>query len=367
MKFNFLTCVLLWLSLWSGVVEVSSQEVLWRARLYSRFDNTEFDPLPMRMSRTMAGTRLQPSLGLGIDSINRIFVGTDLCHDWGSHHIVDRIDPIAYYGYSSHGLTFRIGALPKDTFIARYPRLMFADSALWGRPVANGFCLEYTAGKSFANFWLDWTGTARQGTIYESFFVGWSGRLQKGIVYGQHFGYMFHNVAADYAPNATEPYGSSVKENIKTLTALGIDLSGTTPLDCLESNLALSASLERDRGNGEYYTPIGLLWQTVAEYRGLALKNDLYVGSGEQRLYTRFGNDLYWGDLMYKLPLYDRTDLVIHFFKSNIINIDLELSLHFAMRNVYNQQMLNVSVDIDNFYRRRIDRSYRYIWQWWSK
>ena len=29
--------------------------------------------------------------------------------------------------YFSHELTFRIGALPKDTFIARYPRLMFAE------------------------------------------------------------------------------------------------------------------------------------------------------------------------------------------------------------------------------------------------
>ena len=97
---------------------------------------------------------------------------------------------------------------------------------------------------------------------------------------------------------------------------------------------------------------------------GLELRNDLYFGSGEQRLYNRFGNYLYWGDLMYKLPVYDRTDLVIHFLKSNILDIDLELSLHFAEGSVYNQQILRTTVDIDNIDRRQINRSYRYIWHW---
>ena len=99
----------------------------------------------------------------------------------------------------------------------------------------------------------------------------------------------------------------------------------------------MSVSLERDRHRGEYHIPVGLLWQTAAEYHGLELRNDLYFGSGEQRLYNRFGNYLYWGDLMYKLRVYDRTDLVIHFLKSNILDIDLELSLHFADGSVYNQ------------------------------
>ena len=364
MKLNFLTCVLLWLSLWSGVVEeVSSQEVLWRARLYSRFDNTEFGPLPLRISRTMAGTRLQPSLGLGIDSANRIFVGADLCHEWGSHDIIDRAEAIAYYGYYSPHWEFEVGAFPRGDVFAHYPRLMFADSTMWVRPTVNGFSLCYRNRDDYAHLWLDWTG-AEKSVIYESFYLGWAGKLRRGIFFGQHFGYMFHTVMPDYAADGLTLDGSSVKENIKTLTAFGVDLSAKTSFDCLRSSVAMSVSLERNRHRGEYHIPVGLLWQTAAEYRGLELRNDLYFGSGEQRLYNRFGNYLYWGDLMYKLPVYDRTDLVIHFLKSNILDIDLELSLHFAEGSVYNQQILRTTVDIDNIDRRQIDRSYRYIWHW---
>lgn len=340
---------------------VLSQNVLWRVSLYNIFDNSEFVPSPIRSSRTMTGTRLQPMLGLGLESCHRLFVGTDLMYEWGSYNPINVVQPIAYYQFELPKWGFNIGAFPKRQFLERYPRMMFSDSVMWARPTINGFCVEYKQDKDYANFWLDWTAFDK-GINIESFYLGWSGRWQRGVLYGQHFGYMFHTVMYDELPPTSAHTGVSVKENIKTITSLGIDFDKKSPLDRLESNVGLSASLERDRLTGEYYTPIGLLWQTDIEYRGIAARNILYVGDKQQRLYYTFGNYLYWGDLMYKLPVYNRTDLIVHFYKSNILNVNLELSFHFGEDRLYNQQMLRASFCLDNFENQKLDKSYRYIW-----
>lgn len=338
-----------------------SQDVLWRVGLYNMFDNSEFAPSPIRTSRTMAGTRLQPMLGFVLESRHQLLVGTDLLHRWGSNRFIDRALPIAYYRFESPKWEFHIGAFPKQQLFERYPRMMFSDSVMWERPAVNGFSIEYKHNKSYANFWLDWT-SFDDGVSLESFYLGWSGRWQKGIFYGQHFGYMFHSVIYDYTASSATPSGISVKENIKTISSLGADLTDRTPFDRLESNIGLSASLERNRLTGEYHTPIGLLWQTDMEYRGIAIGNTLYLGSSQQRMYNVFGNYLYWGDLMYKLPFYNRTDLTLHFYKSNILNISLEFSLHFGEGRLYNQQILRSSFNLNNLNGRKLDKSYRYLW-----
>ena len=82
-------------------------------------------------------------------------------------------------------------------------------------------------------------------------------------------------------------------------------------------------------------------------------------------MYRQYGNLLYWGDLMYKTNLYDRADLMVYFYKSNILNITLNLSLHFAEGQFYNQQIFTATFDLDNFYNKSLDKSYLYIWDNW--
>ncbi len=350
--------------LFSIAQEGFSQDLLWKVGVYNLFDNSEFDRSDIRASRTMTSTQLQPLIGLGIEEKHRIMAGVDLVKEWGSKRLLDNVVPIAYYQYFTPRLEFLVGAFPKRRLLERYPRNMLSDSVLWQRPAINGFLLEYKAEQSYANLWLDWTGGERNSVV-ESFFIGWSGRWQRGILYGQHFGYMFHLVKIDSLAHNQNPTSISVKDNIKTVTSLGVDLAKTTIFDKLTTNVGLSASAERDRLTGEYHLPMGLIWETEAEYQGIGLKNTLYYGDSQQRMYRQYGNLLYWGDLMYKTNLYDRADLMVYFYKSNILNITLNLSLHFTDGQFYNQQILTATFDLDNFYNKSLDKSYRYIWDNW--
>lgn len=341
-----------------------SQELLWQIGVHNLFDNSEFAPSTTRASRTMSGTQIRSIIGIGIEGKHQILAGANLNHEWGDSQLVSDAKLIAHYKYHIPNFEFNIGAFPKKTLLGRYPRNMFSDSIYWTQPIMNGFFAEYQRDKNHANFWLDWTG-AKKAVTYESFYIGWSGQLQKNILYIRHFGYMFHQVMFDNIAIIDNTPSISVKDNVKTITALGIDLDGHTALNRLESNIGVSVSMERDRKTDETHTPIGLIWETDAEFRGIGLKNTLYYGNSQQRFYDRYGNHLYWGDLMYKTQMYDRVDLIVHFYKSNILNIKLELSLHFAERHIYNQQILTASFDLDNFRNKNLDKSYKYIWDSW--
>lgn len=339
----------------------SSQELLWQVGIHNLFDNSEFATSPTRASRTMSGTHIQPIIGIGIDSKHQILAGTDLNHEWGNNQLVSKAKLIAHYRYNIPNFEFNIGAFPKKVLLGRYPRNMFSDSVYWAQPVINGFFIEYRHNKSYANFWLDWA-EAEKAITYEAFYIGWSGRLQKNIFHIQHFGYMFHQVMFDNKYSINNTPSISVKDNVKTVTALGIDFDRHTVFNRLESSIGASVSMERDRKTGETHIPVGLIWESDIEFRGLGLKNTFYYGNSQQKFYSRYGNHLYWGDLMYKTQLYDRVDFIVYFYKSNILNIKLELSLHVAERRIYNQQILTASFDIDNFRNKTLDKSYKYIW-----
>ncbi len=366
MKKNLFSIIILLSAL--GTSEVSAQKLLWSASMHNIFDNHEFDQFQGRRSLTVAETHLTPMIGLGLDSCrHRIFAGADVAFGWGSKRFLQKVQPIAYYQFSIPHFNFQIGAFPKKELLGNYPLMLLSDSVMWSRPVMNGIFLQYTYNtKNYANLWLDWTGY-EEPLVYESFFVGFSGKFQTGIFYLQNFTYLYHMVINNLANESRETF-NPVKENYKTLLSVGLDFAEKTGLDKLRTDIGLSAAMERNRGVAPNYMPLGLLWQTEVEYRGLEFRNSFYYGDPQQKFYSDYGNHLYWGDLMYRTSLYNRTDLMVHFYKSNIINISLDVSLHLLKGQALSCQSLKATFDIDNLSRRHIDKSYSYIWQsWFSK
>ena len=344
---------------------INAQQLLWRVGLHSVFDNHEFDQFPMRQSTTIAQTHLQPAIGLGLDSLHhRLFVGIDAQKYWASQRIVDRVMPIAYYQFSIPKFDFYVGAFPKRPLLANYPLMLLSDSAMWARPVMNGIFMQYSHSyKNYVNLWLDWIGQ-QDSLVYESFFVGFSGRLQMGVFYLQNFTYLYHMVINDIRTDRSGAF-NNVKESYKTLLSVGLDFSRKTGMDKLQTDIGISASVERNRGELSDYYPVGLLWQAEAEYRGLEIRNSLYYGKPQMKFYSTFGNYLYWGDLMYRTDFYNRTDLMVNFYKSNILNISLDVSIHWLDKRLVSCQSLKATIDIDNLSNRKIDKSYRYVWDSW--
>jgi len=324
-------------------VEAISQEVLWKARVFSFFDNSEFAKSDYKVPQTMSGIQIAPEIGLRWDSVHITGAGLNLLHEFGSNDPVDKLYLTAYYEFNKKPFRFLMGAFPRDNVLDKYPRIFFQDSISYYRPNINGILWEIHSDKNYFNLWLDWTSQISE-TVRETFFVGLSGRYNTGIFYLQHFDYMYH-----YAKDLDPVVEKGIYDNGLMLTSAGIDLSGKTFLDELDVNAGWSAGIERDRaGESGWIINNGLLVETRIGYRIFGIFNSLYLGEGQMSFYEDHSNNLYWGDPIYRAGNYNRSDFFINFIRNNKVNVKLTYSLHFAESRVYHEQLLKVSVNLNN-------------------
>jgi hypothetical protein len=320
-----------------------SQDLTWHTRLYTFFDNTEFSGSAFTIPQTMAGVMLAPDIGLRWDSVHSINVGVNLMHEFGSSLTIDKFYPTAYYEYLKGPFRFLMGAFPRSPLLDRYPRSFFRDSISYYRPNVNGIFMEYSKNKSYINVWLDWTGRQTE-SVHEAFFVGISGRYSWETLYLQHFGYMYH-----YAAVMNPVVEEALHDNTLFQTSFGLDLSGRTILDKLDLNAGWIIGLERARAdNTGWIAQNGFLFETNIEYRYFGLLNSFYRGSGLMYFYNDHGDDLYWGDPLYRAKTYNRSDLYLRLSNNKKVDIKLTWSLHFLESKIYNEQMLKVVVNLNN-------------------
>jgi hypothetical protein len=336
-----------------------AQEIVWKANVRSFFDNTEFGGSQVQMPQTMAGVHLAPELGLSLKGKHRIFAGIDLLHEYGSNKAVDFYDPVIYYEFAGQPFRFYAGAIPRRLVLDRYPRMFFQDSIANYRPTINGVFWEYGANDSYANVWLDWA-SRQTHTRHESFFMGWSGRYRHGLFYAQHFGYMFH-FAGMMAPEIRE----SIHDNGLILSSIGIDLAGKTGFEKLETNIGWSMGIERDRGIGVWHKPQGILSEIKVEYGGVGVFNTYYKGDNQQAYYSDHGNELYWGDPIYRSKEYDRMDLYISFIQTEAVKLRFIYSLHLTEKQLYHEQAFYATFNLDNLKNKKHERKYHYLWDQW--
>jgi hypothetical protein len=264
-------------------------------------------------------------------------------HEYGSPKAIDKFYPTAYYEFDRGPWRFIMGAFPRSRATEKYPRLFFRDSISYYRPNINGIFWEYRPNHNYINVWMDWTGRQSK-TVNEAFFIGFSGRYNYGIFYLQHFGYMFH-LAGKMDPVVEE----SLHDNLLFQTSAGIDLSGRTFFRTLEANAGWVSRLERSRADNTGWIKLnGFLMETRLEYKWFGLFNTFYSGDGMMYFYRQRGNELYWGDPVYRAKIYDRTDFYISFLQNRTVNIDLTFSLHFLENRIYNEQMLKVIVNLNS-------------------
>jgi hypothetical protein len=339
MKTSFLILITFFLI----TIDAFAQQKECRLDLFTFFDNTEFGGSAFTIPQTMAGIMVAPEIGLMWDSVHKVNVGVNLMHEYGSPKAIDKFYPTAYYEFDRGPWRFIMGAFPRSRATEKYPRLFFRDSISYYRPNINGIFWEYRPNHNYINVWMDWTGRQSK-TVNEAFFIGFSGRYNYGIFYLQHFGYMFH-LAGKMDPVVEE----SLHDNLLFQTSAGIDLSGRTFFRTLEANAGWVSRLERSRADNTGWIKLnGFLMETRLEYKWFGLFNTFYSGDGMMYFYRQRGNELYWGDPVYRAKIYDRTDFYISFLQNRTVNIDLTFSLHFLENRIYNEQMLKVIVNLNS-------------------
>jgi len=340
MKMSFL--VLLLFSIFS--ISGYSQEKKWQVGLFPFFDNTEFGNSSVQIPQTMSGVRFSPEIGLRWDSIHSVIIGIDLLHEFGSSRAIDYFYPTAYYAFDRKPFKFYMGAFPRNNTLENYPRIFFQDSILYYRPNINGLFWEIRNRQNYFNVWLDWT--SRQSlSMHEAFFMGFSGRYNFGILYGQHFGYMFH-----FAGTMDPTIDEALHDNGLFLTSVGLDFAGKTNFTKLETNAGWVVGLDRARAmETGWISHNGLLMETKIEFKGIGIFNSFYSGQGQMSFYSSHGNNLYWGDSFYRTKTYNRSDIYYNFIENKIVNVKLIYSLHFTENNVYHEQALKVTLNMNNF------------------
>jgi hypothetical protein len=333
-------CILLLLLICTSVF---SQEKNWRVDVFSFFDNTEFGRSAVKIPQTMAGVMVAPEAGIVWDTVNKVNLGVNLMHEFGSPRAIDRFYPTLYYESNRGPMKFIMGAFPRARVLNDYPRLFFQDSVSYYRPNINGIFTEYRKGENHFNIWLDWTGRQSK-TVNEEFFIGFSGRYKTGILYIQHFGAMFH-YAGKMDPVVDEP----LHDNLLFLTSAGIDLAGRTVFNKLEMNVGWTVREERSRlDNSGWISSNGLLMETRLEYKWLGLFNTFYKGDNMMYYYNKLGNRLYWGDPTYRSKVSDRADIYIDFLHKRDLSLILTYSLTFMESRIYHEQMLKVVVNLNS-------------------
>lgn len=321
---------------------VYSQEVDWNIGVSSFFDNSEFGHSKVQIPQTMAGVHLIPEAIFRLDQVHSIHVGVDMLHEFGSNAFVDIFTPTAYYQYKKPSFKFLMGAYPRKMVVDKYPRFFFQDSITYYRPNMTGLLLEYSGNHLYGNLWLDWT-SRQSPTEREAFIVGFSGEYKQGIFVSRNFSYMYH-FAGVMNPVAFD----ALHDNILSYTSIGVDLSGKTPLDKLSLHAGWAVGLDRARDDSGWFVHHGLLSEATVQYKWFGVFNTLYRGDSQMYYYNDHGNELYWGDPIYRAKLYNRTDLYVEFMNRDIGSIRFVYSLHACEHELYQQQVLRMSFNIGN-------------------
>ena len=325
-------------------LKAQTQDFLWKAKVYSFFDNIEFGKSEYKIPQTMSGIQAAPEIGVRFDSVHIISGGVNILREFGSKTAVDKFYPTIYYEFNKSPYRFIMGAFPRNTALDKYPQVFFQDSISYFRPNINGFFWEFSGKKGYFNLWLDWTSQISV-TERETFFAGLSGRYNAGIFYLQHFNYMFH-----YAKDLDPVVENFINDNALMLTSVGVNLSELTFFDQLDINAGWLAGIERSRAeDAGWISNNGFLMEMHLAYKRIGIFNTLYLGEGQMKFYADHSNKLYWGDPIYRAGNYNRSDFYVNFIKTNKVKLNLTYSLHFAEGNMYHEQLLKLQVALDNF------------------
>ena len=322
---------------------VNAQDLQWKAGVNYFFDNTEYELSSFTQDQTMKGVHFSPEIGMSWDQSHAIFGGIDALKISGTKVFLDKIDFTAYYQYHSDNVTFKVGSFPRENLLSNYSDFFFQDSILYFRPVIQGVFWQVGSPKAYANLWLDWV-SHQTAVNREAFYVGASAHKLYGSIIADFQSYIFHYANV----NPTNP-ALSVCDNALSHISLGYTYANKQGLDTLLFAVGALAGFERDRGKGDAgYAPVGAVIRANVQYRGVGLKNTLYLGNPRMSMYTQFGGDFYWSNPFLRSSSYLQSKLYYNLFNNRWVEGKIGVNLHFTEQKVFFQQTFSAVVSLNS-------------------
>ncbi len=337
--------ILLFMATLCSLPALNGQEYRWRVGFDYFFDNTEYAKSSFIDSETMNGVWVSPVGSIVWDGRHSLHAGVNLLKIPGMQKAIDKTDVTAYYQYQTPCVLFRAGSFSRDEVLSNYNTFFFKDSINNFIPLMQGVFFQVGNSDNFFNAWFDRTGYATPETR-ESFFVGLSGRVSKNLFFADFQSYMFH-----YSGTHPATPGMGVSENMQLQASIGLQFAHPNGFRGIAS-VGTLMGYERDRRyEGELYKPVGFTAKVDAEYRGVGVKNSLYIGDKRMRLADTFGGNLYWGTQFLQAGNYLKNEWYVRLIESDRAKASFNCNLHFSEGSILFQQMLSVSVAIGDLPR----------------
>ena len=330
-----------------AVFSVRGQEMVVNAYFETLFDNREYSTCDFGESTTIFGLQFIPEVGIQWAEKNRLMVGMDLTHDFGSEMSASAINLILYYQFTHPNWSVNAGIFSRSKLIGKYSEAFFDENTLFYHDPLQGLSFNYhsTTSNSYAEFFIDWEGM-RTETQREKFRIAADGRWDNGKFYAGGSAMMLH-----YAKTLLEESNEGVVDNILVNPYVGMRLNGSWAFD---ARLGYLQSLQRDRVTEQgWLTPKGgELWLRLSRWN-FSLDNKLYVGEDIIPLYDFYGYDVYESSSFYGTTekIYNRTALSYSrkFFKDTL-SLYASFAVHYDGVGVGLQQLLRLEVNFEKLF-----------------
>jgi hypothetical protein len=270
----------------------AAAEVFWRGEYSCLLENREYDGVPERSYTFFLG-RLTPGVGLRFDSTHQVALELLLQEEFGSRAVFDQVDVAAYYRAALGPLRFYAGIFPRRETVA-FPRALLDDSVAYYRPYLEGGYVSASAPWGSQAVWVDWTGR-RDMSVRESFLVGATGHLTRWHVFGDYH-FLYYHLAGRH--DISDP----VHDNYGGRARVGVLFGPQGMVDSVRVGLGVLAAADRVRNEPGWRAPVGFAGTLDFVLRRAGLRVQLYLGEPQE---------LEWGDQLYAVRRYTRTDLFV--------------------------------------------------------
>lgn len=331
----------------SSVSGLSAQrpDLYWSVDMSAIFDNREGDT-HHAPAKTFFQTQLAPEIGISLyNDRHRIATGIVWTQPIGCEWEGHRLSPTVYYRYQSKGLRFALGMFGRDQLYAEMPNYIWNDSVKYSQRNIRGAMIGYQNAKGYFQAFLDWRGMQTE-TQREAFNIIASGErfhangkfLWGGLA-------MLNHLALDKSKNPDQ----HVVDNLLYNPYIGLNISKIsrrTSLDSCAIRIGVLGGLTRDRGDGDWKTPVGVWADINISWKFLELKNTFYAGGKLYPLYNKYNYILDQGEPYYATSLYNRTSVAVIFLKRKFMSLKGSLDFNIAPShfNFYQRVIFSFSI-----------------------
>lgn len=294
------------------------------------FDNREVHS-PYQRSQTLFATRLSADVGLQFDA-STILVGATAIKDFGQRGIVHH-DLTLYYHYADGHFSGAFGAFPRKRLKRDLPDIFLYDSLRYYTPILHGALIQYTSRHGYAEFYCNWIN--KQGVNEREIF-----ELVTDGRFGHKGYYAGWNIQLTHFSVPRPSNGLRVYDKLMIHPHIGFEKSQLSWIDALRLEGGLLLSLNRDRTDGLWHSPMGFLGEAMIRKGRFELHDRLYAGNPQFTHYDLYGAALHRGDPYYRSGVYNRTGVRLYLLNRPSVQCYIGASFHFTEGSLDNSQQV---------------------------